>query len=118
MPDTALFVGFGTPPRGRERKALAVFNEALQFYAELQQRGEIESFEAALLEPHGGDLGGFILLRGERDKLARVRMSDEFNRLTARAGLVVDGFGVVEAALGERLQSQMALYIDQLSELT
>jgi len=35
--------------------------------------GEIESFEMVLLEPHGGELGGFILLRGDQDKLARIR---------------------------------------------
>src|SRR5262249_39609499 len=118
MADTALFVGFGIPARGRERQALAVFNEALQLYGELQQRGEIESFEPVLLEPHGGDLGGFILLRGEREALARVRASDEFMRISVRAGLIVEGFGVVEGWVGERLQSQMALYNDQLAELT
>ena len=118
MADTALFVGFGIPARGRERQALAVFNEALQLYGELQQRGEIESFEPVLLEPHGGDLGGFILLRGEREALARVRTSDEFMRVSVRAGLIVEGFGVVEGWLGERLQTQMALYNDQLAELT
>lgn len=117
MANTALFIGFGTPPRGRERQALAVFNEALQYYGQLQQRGDVESFEAALLEPHGGDLGGFILLRGERQKLAQVRMSDEFARMNARAGLVVDGLGVIEAAIGDRLQQQMAMYNDQLGEL-
>ena len=62
MPDYGIFVGFGTPVRGREAKSLEVFNEALQWYAQLEQEGTIESFEAVFLEPHGGDLGGFILL--------------------------------------------------------
>jgi hypothetical protein len=118
MADSGLFVGFGLPVRGRERQALAVFNEALQYYGRLQQQGEIESFEPVFLEPHGGDLGGFILLRGDGEKLARVRASDEFLRLSARAGLIVDGFGVVMADLGERLQRQIGLYQEQLDELT
>lgn len=33
----------------------------------------IESFEAVILEPHGGDLAGFILIRGSQDKLAQLR---------------------------------------------
>ena len=45
----------------------------LGYYTKLQERGEIESFEAVLLEPHGGELGGFLLLRGEAEKLDRVR---------------------------------------------
>jgi hypothetical protein len=116
--DSAIFIGFGVPVRGRERQALAVFNEAMQFYGSLQERGEIESFEAVFLEPHGGDLGGFILLRGNRDALARLRATDEFDRLNLRADLVVEGFGVVNASLGDRIGSLMGVYTDQLSELT
>jgi hypothetical protein len=51
--------------RGRERQALKVFGEAFEYYSRLQQEGEIESFEPVILEPHGGELGGFFLLRGD-----------------------------------------------------
>ena len=73
----------------RERQAVKVFNETFEYYSRLQQEGEIESFEPILLEPHGGELSGFYLLRGDRDKLARIRSSEEFERLTARAELIV-----------------------------
>src|SRR6266536_1936597 len=101
--DFGLFVGWSEPARGRERKAVEVFNEAVGLYTQLQERGEIESWDAVFLEPHGGDLGGFFLLRGDRDKLSRVRTSDEFTRLTMRAALVVDGFGIVGAEMGGRI---------------
>ena len=117
MADHGLFIGWSDPARGRERKAIEVFNEAVAFYAELERRGEIESFEAVLLEPHGGDLNGFFLLRGERDKLARLRWSDEFTRLNTRAALVVDGFGVVGAALGGRIPERMAAYEEAVADL-
>ncbi len=61
----ALFIGWGAGVPGRERQGLQVFNEGLQYYAGLQQRREIESFEPVLLEPHGGDLYGFILIKGD-----------------------------------------------------
>jgi hypothetical protein len=118
MADSALFVGYGNPVRGRERQAITVFNEAFEYYARLQQDGEIESFEPVLLEPHGGELGGFFLLRGDRAKLARVRASAEFERLTVRGQLIVDNLGVVEAALGERLMSQIAMVTEQVDDLT
>jgi hypothetical protein len=118
MADSGLFIGFGVPVRGREQQAIAVFNEAFEYYSRLQQEGEIESFEAVLLEPHGGDIGGFFLLRGEQDKLAGIRGSEEFARQTARAQLIADNIGVVSAALGERLTSQMSVFGQQLEELT
>jgi hypothetical protein len=118
MADFGLFIGFGSAARGRERQAIKVFNEAGEYYARRQQQGEIEGFEPVLLEPHGGDLIGFFLLRGDRDKLARIRSSDEFNRLNLRAALITENLGVVGAQLGERVATQLGVYNEQLEELT
>ena len=118
MADWGLFIGFGAPVRGRERQAVAVFNEAMQYYTRLQQQGEIESFESVFLEAHGGELNGFTLVRGDRDKLASIRTSDEFARLSTRAGLIVERFGVVGATLGERIGTLMGVYNEQVGELT
>jgi len=118
MADSGLFIGFGLPVRGRERQATKVFNEVFAYYARLQQEGEIESFEPVLLEPHGGELGGFFLLRGDEDKLARIRISEEFARHTARGQLVAENLGVVGAVLGERLVGELSLFDQQVDELT
>ena len=118
MADSGLFIGFGAPVRGRERQAIKVFNEAFEYYARLQQEGEIESFEPVLLEPHGGELDGFFLLRGDQDKLARIRSSEEFERLTVRGQLIIENLGFVGAALGGRLMSQMSVFGEQVEELT
>lgn len=118
MADFGLFVGFGYPVRGRERQAVKVFNEAMEYYARLQQQGEIESFESVFLEPHGGDLNGFTLIRGDRDKLASIRTSDEFARLSIRADLIVEGFGVIGAQLGEQIETLMGVYNEQVEGLT
>jgi len=117
MADSGVFIGFGLPVRGRERKATKVFNEVFEYYARLQQEGEIESFEPVLLEPHGGELGGFFLLRGDQDKLARIRGSAEFERLIVRGELIAENVGVVGAFLGERLTGQMSLLDQQVEEL-
>ena len=117
MADAGIFIGFGMPARGREQLAMESFNEAMGHFAALQQSGAIEDFEAVLLEPHGGDLGGFILLRGSADSLAHVRVSEGFRHLIARAGLVVDGIGVVGAHIGEGLMREMAYYGEQIAKL-
>jgi hypothetical protein len=116
--DSGLFIGFGAPVRGRERQATEVFNEAFEYYSRLQQEGEIESFEPVLLEPHGGELDGFFLLRGDQDKLARIRSSKEFERLTVRGQLIIENLGIVGAALGGRLMSQLSMFGEQVEELT
>jgi hypothetical protein len=117
MADAALFIGWGPAVRGRERQALTVFGEAVEFYRQLQQAGEIESFEPVFLEPHGGDLAGFFLLRGEREKLARLRVRDDFTRLVARALLIVEGFGVVGASVASGIDEQMDYYQAAIGDL-
>ncbi len=114
MSDHGLFIGFGIPVRGREARAVEVFNESMQYYAGLQQKGTITSFEVALLEFHGGELGGFVLLRGEREKIAMLRVDPEFQGLQTRASLAVENIGVVGAVLGAELQRQMGDYINEL----
>jgi len=117
MADAALFIGWGDGVRGRERQGLAVFGEAIEYYKRLQDQGEIEAFEPVFLEPHGGDLAGLFLVRGEREKLARLRVSDDFYRLNARAQLIVDSVGVVGGAVGAGIDEQMGFYQAAIDEL-
>jgi hypothetical protein len=117
MAEMGVFIGWGDPIPGREAKSLEVFEEALAYWGRLQEEGQIESFEVVILYPHGGDLGGFAVLRGSGESLDQMRASDEFNRLIARAGLVVQGLGVVSAALGDSLGPQIQLFREQIAEL-
>jgi hypothetical protein len=117
MADAGIFVGWGAVVRGREMEAVQVFNETIAYYARLQEEGTIESFEPVFLEPHGGDLSGFALLRGDADKLAQLRVSDEFTQLMIRAGLIVEGLGIVGADLAGRIQQQMEYYTEQIGSL-
>jgi hypothetical protein len=117
MADAGLFIGWSRPARGREAKGLDVFNEALAFQGKLQDAGEIESFEVALLGPHGGGLNGFILVRGSEEQITALRASDEFQRINTRASLVVDDLGVVDAALGESMGEALAIYQGAVADL-
>ena len=113
MSDNGLFIGWNRPARGREAAAVAVFGEGVQYFAELKARGEIESFEPFFLEAHGGDLNGFLLLRGDRAKLDRLRSDDEhFQRWITKAGLSVDGIGVLSTVTGELVGQLMSVYVE------
>ena len=118
MPQGMLFIGWGEVIAGRERTALQVFNETLQYFGGLQQQGQITGAEPALLEPHGGDLAGFILVRGEREALSRLRTDTDFQRIVAPAQLVVQRVGVVTAYGGDELQTLMGQYQQQIAGLT
>lgn len=118
MSDSALFVGWNQPARGREAGAVAAFGEGVQYFGELAARGEIESFEPFFLDAHGGDLNGFFLVRGERASLDRLRYDDErFRRWIAKAQLNVDGIGVLGAVTGETLGQQMAVFTEAVAGL-
>ncbi len=110
MANAGMFVGWGAIVRGQEAKALELFNETQAYYARLQQEGKIESFETVLLEPHGGDLAGFILLRGERAALDGVLASEENQALTVKANLLLDNLGVIRASIGQELADSIGRF--------
>ena len=117
MANAAIFIGWGQVVRGREAKALEVFNEGQAYYGRLQAAGTIESFETVLLQPHGGDLAGFILMRGERAKLDALANTAEFQTLTVRANLIVDKIGVVNASIGTELMEGIGRLQTAIGEL-
>jgi hypothetical protein len=112
MAGDALILGWGQVVRGREQLALQVFAETAEYWAKLQQEGKVESFRPFLLRPHGGDLAGFWLIEGERSSLDALQSSDEFVRLIARGGAIVDNLGVISAVTDEALGSQMSTYAE------
>ena len=103
-----ILIGWTRPLPGREQQAKEVFQATLAFYGKLQSEGKIESFEPALIEPHGGDFNGFVLIRGEQSKLDAIKQSEEFLDLTTQASYNVQGMGVLRVHLGEAVQKQMA----------
>jgi hypothetical protein len=117
MADAGLFIGWGPPVRGREQKGLEVFNEALAYYGRQQEAGRIEGSEVVFLYPHGGDLAGFILVRGSREQLDALRADEEFQRINVLADQIVERLGIVDAALGEGVGQQVALYQEAIGKL-
>ena len=117
MADRALFVGFGQPVRGREERAVEVFNEFVGLCGRLQSEGRIEGMDVTLLDPHGGDLGGFFMIHGAEDQCTTLMMSEEFRRACIDAALIVENFGVVPAATGEAVGSEMGMYVEALQKV-
>ncbi len=108
MTEHGIFIGWGVIRAGREAATDRVFEEAVGYWNALKEAGEIESVEQVILGYHGGDLGGFALLRGDPEKLHRVWMSPEFQRMLRRGSVVLEGLGVVHAVIGAGVAPAMS----------
>jgi hypothetical protein len=113
--DAGLFIGWGEVVRGREDRALDIFNETLELYGQLQSDGRIESFDVALLNPHGGELQGFVMLRGSEAQIDAVGRDEDFQRVMTKASLLVDDLGIIPAAINEGLARAMAIYQEEIA---
>jgi hypothetical protein len=118
MAEAALFIRWGATAPGRERKSVELFGESLRFLAGLVTDGRAHSIEPFFLQPHGGDLEGFFIVRGDRDELNKVRGSDEFQRLQVRAQAIVSNFGVIDAITGDALNKHMAWFTEAAREVS
>jgi hypothetical protein len=117
MADRILFIGWGATVRGREERALEVFDAAVGFYGRCQQDGRIESFDVILLEPHGGGLGGYMELHGSADQLNALRQDEQFRRLMIDADMIVDELGLVGGYANEGIAREMTLYREAIAQV-
>jgi hypothetical protein len=70
----------------------------------------ITSFDAVFLSPHGGDLNGFFLIRGESSQLDAVQASSEWVTHVMRAAIHLDRPGAIRGATGELIRQRMELW--------
>jgi hypothetical protein len=116
MADRVLFISWGEVVRGREERALEVFNESLGFYGRLQQEGRIESIDVALLVPALG-VRGYLTIHGSAEQLGALRDDEEYMRLMVDSELVVEDFSIVDGFANEGVARQLAIYQGELSKV-
>jgi hypothetical protein len=116
MADRMLVLSWGSTVRGREERALDVFNQSLGIYGRLQQESRIESFDVKLMAPNAL-LSGYAELKGSASQMAGVREDGEFRALCAAAELIVDDFNVIDGFCDEGVAEQMAFYQEAIAEV-
>ncbi len=112
--DSVLFIGWDRAVHGRERDSLEAFGQAMAFWADQVAKGKVDSVEPVLLDRHGGDLNGFMLVRGTAAALAEIADSDGFRDLVTHADMSVRGIGIVTGKTGEGVQREMARFQKQI----
>ena len=117
MAEAGLCITFGEVVTGREKRALEVYGDTMEYFGRLQKDGQLERFDVAILGPTGGNRGGFWLLRGTAAQIDSLRRSDEYVQLIQRVQLDVHGLGVTDAFVDEGLVQIMGGYEKLLAEL-
>ena len=117
MADRAVFIGFGQPVRGREERAIEVFNDFVGMFGRMAADGRIEDMDVTLLDPHGGELGGFFMVHGSAEQCTALQMDEEFRRACVDASLIVDDFGVIGASTGTGVAEEMTRYAEAIHKV-
>jgi hypothetical protein len=115
MSSNALFFGWNRPVAGREKMSAEHFGSFVQYLGGLQKKGTIKSFDTVFLDPHGGDLNGFFLMRGEPSQLDALMSRPEWIAHVTRASIHLEGSGVMRGVTGDLIQPRMELWTGMLS---
>jgi hypothetical protein len=116
MAEAALCTIWGAPIPGREKQALNVYNETMQYWAALQHEGKIERFDVTVLAPSGGEMAGFLVARGTAEQMDSLRRSKEYQQRTARVQLVASHLTVADAYVDEGLAQIMGQYQEVIAQ--
>jgi hypothetical protein len=79
-------LSFGAVIPGREALAVACFTELSRFFGSVLDDGVSSFAPYFFADGLMGDVSGFFLVQGSRDRLDRLRREDEFGALLLRAG--------------------------------
>jgi hypothetical protein len=117
MANHALFVGWHKAVAGYEAISLELFTRFVGNLGKWQKEGRLESFDVVALEAHGGDLGGFALIKGDRQKLDALIHDDEWQRDWVQGMVVMNGLGLCEAHVGDALMQRMGRFQQAIAAL-
>lgn len=98
---------------GRESNAGQLFKSFTEYLAAQQRDGSIESFEAVLLEPHGGTTNGLILIRGEPARLQALMATEEWLRNQAKGMINLQGIAIMRGVSGPALAERMKIWMEE-----
>jgi hypothetical protein len=116
MSSNVILFGWNRSVPGRERLSAEHFGEFAQYLGGLQQAGAIQSFDVVFLDIHGGDMNGFFLIRGDNAQLSAVADSEVWVMHMLRAGLHMEGAGVVRGATGALVMERMGQWVQSIPQ--
>ncbi|MCA9669479.1 MAG: hypothetical protein KC503_27980 [Myxococcales bacterium] len=108
MAKHALLLGWNRAIPGYAGAAGELFNAWTTYVTNHVENGVIERFVPVIFNHgHLGDLNGFFLLEGDREKLENLRWTDDFQNLAMQTLHVVEGFRIIPTWVNEGTMEAM-----------
>ncbi|MDX1415424.1 MAG: hypothetical protein R3293_14605 [Candidatus Promineifilaceae bacterium] len=116
MGNRVIFYGWNRSIPGREQVSAAHFQEYIGYLNGLQESGAIDSWEVIFLAPHGGDLNGFFLIRGNQEQLSALQASEEYLTHVTRGSLHLEGSGAIRGSTGEAVMEEFGRWMANIPQ--
>ena len=114
----ALMLSFGEIHPGREAAAIEAFRELARFFGRLLSDGTITEFKPYFFADGAlGDILGFFLVEGRREKLDELRRTEAFRRVHLRMGAASEHVRVNTMAAGSEAGRLANLYREVRADL-
>jgi hypothetical protein len=110
MDTNVVLFGWNRSLPGREHISAAHFEDFVKYLNGVKEDGGIRDYDVVFLDPHGGDLNGFFLIRAESKKLDTLLSSAEWITHMTRASMHLNSPGAIRGVTGERVAERMALW--------
>jgi hypothetical protein len=111
MSSNVIMFGWNRSLTGREQISGRHFQEFMAYLQAQKAGGKIESFDPVLLEPHGGELNGFFLIRGTAEQLFAMTNSPDWVQHQVRATLHLDGTAMWRGLTGQAVTERMGMWM-------
>lgn len=109
LQSNGIFISWGRANAGRDKQGVDLFNQFLGWLGEQQRRGSITTFTPVVLQPHGANQNGFILIQGDAQQMQKLAGDEVWNDYMIRGNVMMSGLTVVPAYLGTSLQNRVQL---------
>jgi hypothetical protein len=116
MADRMLLITWGPAVRGREERALEVFNEALGLLGRMQQDGRLESFDVALMRPNT-HMSGCMLIKGTGAQIDALQDDSDFLRNTTDAEMIVENLHHCEGFTGDGVARMIEMFRESAAKV-
>lgn len=114
MGSNALVFGWDRSLPGREQLSGQHFQDFVVYLQGQQSAGRIGGFEPVLMEPHGGSVNGFFLIKGTSQQIESLMASPEFIQHPLRAELHIQGLGCWRAVTGPAVHERMGMWMQAI----
>ena len=118
MADAALFIGWGQVVRGREKRAVQVFNESVEYWGEgCRATARSRTSRWCSWRRTAATFRASPCCAAARSRSASCCADEESGAASRGADQIIDSQGVIDAAIGEGIARGMAQYQGEVDDL-